>query len=83
MIIKSDIKKVVSLVLILCPLALYGQSNLAENARATADTSHSDYPATAAIDGNTADWTGWGVPTVENGEPQRGSNVNGKRNSKN
>lgn len=70
--IKLKKKKVVFPVLLCCVLAVSGQPNLAENARATADTSHKDYPATGAIDGNRADWTGWGFPTVDNGEPLLG-----------
>ncbi len=55
--------------LMLCSMVLYGQPNLAPSATASADASHADYPPEGAIDGNREDWTGWGVPTVDNGEP--------------
>lgn len=38
-----------------------GQDNLARSAVASADTSHIDFPASAAINGDTLDDEGWGV----------------------
>ncbi len=62
-------RKAIGLFLMLFPILVIGQANLATSATATADASHADYPPAGAIDGNTSDWTGWGVPTVDNGEP--------------
>ena len=59
----------IALSLLLLTLTLPGQTNLAGSATATADASHADYPPEGAIDGDRADFTGWGVPTVDNGEP--------------
>jgi len=70
--IALDYKKIFSLFLITCSMAVHAQPNLAASAVATADTAHRDYPAAAAIDGDKADWTGWGIPTVDNGEPLLG-----------
>jgi len=62
-------RNTVSISLMLGSMVLFGQPNLAPSATASADASHAGYPPEAAIDGNRADWTGWGVPTVDNGEP--------------
>ncbi len=65
-------RNAIGLFLMLCPILVIGQANLATSATVTADTFHADFPAAGAIDGNRADWTGWGVPTVDNGEPLLG-----------
>lgn len=46
-------------------MALHAQTNLAGSAAASADTSHVDYPALAAVDGDTVDGGGWGVFAID------------------
>ncbi len=55
-------------------MAVHGQTNLAGSASASADTSHLDHPAAAAIDGDTVDGGGWGVLALDTVD-QSGINI--------
>jgi len=71
---KLNIRKGIQLLLILCSMAVHGQTNLAGSAAASADTSHLDHPVAAAIDGDTEDGSGWGVFAIDSAD-QSGINI--------
>ncbi len=62
---QSRSRVVCTLFLVLCTMAVYGQTNLAASAAASADTFLVDHPASAAIDGDTADGTGWAASAMD------------------
>jgi len=69
-----NVRKGIPLFLILYSMVVHGQTNLAGSASASADTSHVDYPALAAIDGDTVDGGGWGVFAIDSAD-QSGINI--------